>query len=184
MLELLGVVDADLDPVGTASSVEETLAKLQALVPDVVVLDMHLSGHAQTTLTEQIKTRRPGTRVIILSPSAHDSEICRELRDGAEAVVPKTVGAPELMHAILGPIRDQSGAETLRGQRPPSYELSAREIDVLRCLAHGMTNSDIAFALTISVSTVKAHVEHILRKLGASDRANAVAKAFRRGLIE
>lgn len=181
LVALLEAVEAKVQPVGTATSPEDVLAKLDSLCPDVVLLDMQLSNQ-RTTLTGQIKTRRPGTRVVILSPAFHDTEVCRELADGAEAVVPKTVDAPELIRTLLKVPSEgkNAGYRELR----PEKDLSNRETDVLECVAHGMSNSEIAFALSVSLSTVKAHVEHILRKLGASDRASAVAKGFRRGLIE
>ena len=178
-----------IDVVGTAGNGRDGMARIDMLVPDVVLLDLHLPDEDGATVAGRIRTRHPDVHVIIFTAGAEPAEVRRASAAGVDGVLLKTMPVNELIRAIRDVAngkdvvdRDLAGALT-----PPdatgAVPLSERELDVLGLLAKGMTNKDVAAALFISRATVKSHIENILRKLQASDRAAAVAEGFRRGLL-
>jgi len=181
-----------LDVVFTAGDAEEALAQLASNAVDVAIVDFALPGVDGSVLTARIKERHPGVRVLIFTASLDPEQVRRAAGSAADGILLKSIPIDYLVAAIKDVAkgrrvvgRDLSGMMTTAasGEELAPTQLSERELEVLDRLAKGMTNKDIARDLFISQATVKSHVENILRKLGATDRAGAVAEGFRRKLI-
>ena len=179
-----------LEVVFTAGDAEEALAHLATTPVDVAVVDFGLPGVDGGVLTARIKERHPKVRVLIFTASLDPIQVRRAAGSAADGILLKSIPIDYLVAAIhdvangrrvVG--RDLSGVLVESGDDSAPAQLSERELEVVGLLAKGMTNKDIARDLFISQATVKSHVENILRKLGAADRAGAVAEGFRRKLI-
>jgi DNA-binding NarL/FixJ family response regulator len=179
-----------LEVVATAGDADEALAKLDATDVDVAIVDFALPGIDGSVLTARIKERHPDVRVLIFTASMDPTQVRRAAGSAADGILLKSIPIDYLVSAVRDVAngrrvvgRDLSGLLAPIPEDPAQAQLSEREIEVLGLLAKGMTNKDIARDLFISQATVKSHVENILRKLGATDRAGAVAEGFRRTLI-
>jgi DNA-binding NarL/FixJ family response regulator len=188
--QLFEFVDG-IDVVGTAGTGREGMECIDMLVPDVVLLDLHLPDDDGVTVARRIRARHPDVHVVIFTGGADPAEVRQAAVAGVDGVLLKTMPVGELIHAIRDVAdgqevvdRDLAGALCSPDPGDGKVPLSERELDVLRLLANGMTNKDVAATLFISRATVKSHIENILRKLEASDRAAAVAEGFRRGLLQ
>lgn len=191
-LEFMLGAHEEIEIVGTASDGEETLRYLPVLRPDVVIMDLRLPGEDGAETTARIKAAHPGVKVLVLTAEANGEMFRRALAAGADGFLLKDAKAAELAAAILDVAAGQSVVTpsltgelfaAARGAAEPASPLSEREQQVLQLLADGRTNKEIAAQLFVSEATVKTHVENILRKLGVADRTQAVAEAFRRGLV-
>lgn len=179
-----------LNVVFAAGDAEEALANLATTPVDVAIVDFALPDIDGSVLTGRIKERHPGTRVLIFTASLDPLQVRQAARSDADGILLKSTPIDYLVAAIHDVARghrvvakDLSGVlEAAEGEALPA-ELSERELEVLVRMAKGMTNKDIARDLFISQATVKSHVENILRKLEATDRAGAVAEGFRQQLI-
>jgi len=180
-----------LEVVFVAGDADEALAHLATTPVDVAIVDFALPGVDGSVLTKRIKERHPGVRVLIFTASLDPAQVRRAAGSTADGILLKSTPIDYLVAAIRDVAhgrrvvgRDLSGVLTAGADEEvaPS-QLSDREREVLDRMAKGMTNKDIARDLFISQATVKSHVENILRKLAASDRAGAVAEGFRRKLI-
>jgi DNA-binding NarL/FixJ family response regulator len=187
--QLFEFVDG-IDVVGTAATGRDAMERIDMLVPDVVLLDLHLPDDDGATVAARVRRRHPDVHVVIFTASAEPSEVRRATAAGVDGVIRKTMPVSELIRCVREVVDgDRVLDPDLAGALyPPDVDvqtvpLSEREREVLALLAQGMTNKDVATALFISRATVKSHIENILRKLGASDRAGAVAEGFRRGLL-
>jgi DNA-binding NarL/FixJ family response regulator len=163
---------------------------IDLLVPDVVLLDLHLPDEDGATVAARVRRRHPNVHIVIFTASAEPSEVRRATAAGVDGVIRKTMPVAELIRCIREVVdgdkvldADLAGVVYSPDVDVETVPLSDREREVLALLARGMTNKDVAAALFISRATVKSHIENILRKLGASDRAGAVAEGFRRGLL-
>jgi DNA-binding NarL/FixJ family response regulator len=179
-----------LQVVFTAGDAEEALGHLATTPVDVAIVDFALPGIDGSVLTARIKERHPGVRVLIFTASMDPTQVRRAAGSAADGILLKSIPIDYLVSAVRDVAngrrvvgRDLSGLLTPIPEDPAQAQLSEREIEVLGLLAKGMTNKDVARDLFISQATVKSHVENILRKLGATDRAGAVAEGFRRTLI-
>ena len=179
-----------LEVVFTAGDAEEALAHLATTPADVAIVDFALPGVDGSVLTARIKERHPDTRVLIFTASLDPVQVRRAAGSAADGLLLKSIPIDLLVAAIRDVAdgrrvvgRDLTGALSAAPDGEPGSQLSERELEVLSRMAKGMTNKDIARDLFISQATVKSHVENILRKLGAADRAGAVAEGFRRSLI-
>lgn len=183
-----GVIDEqdDMTVVGQASTGLEALALYVERRPDVTLMDLRMPGMNGVETIAAIRHQSPAARAIILTTYDTDEDIYRALEAGARAYLLKDVARQVLLetiravHAGQTPFSPEVGAK-LAG-RISSEQLSDRELAVLRLLVQGMSNQEVAGALFISESTVKFHVNHILSKLNAVDRTQAVIIALKRGL--
>ena len=191
-LGLRGMLDAepDLTVVGEASSGDEGLAKTLAERPDIVLMDLRMPGGDGVSATERIMAAVPGTRVLVLTTYESDRDILRAIEAGAGGYLLKDASPAELAEAVRAAARGEtvlapSVASTLvrqvRAPAPPA--LSARETEVLRLVARGLTNADIGRELFISEATVKTHLLRIFNKLDVTDRTAAVTTAMRQGTL-
>lgn len=190
---LAGVIEEqdDMVVVGEAGTGLEALALYGEHRPDVTLMDLRMPGSdglgmngVETILA--IRHQFPAARTIILTTYDTDEEIYRGLQAGAKSYLLKDVSRQILLetiravHAGQTPVSSEVGAKLASRV---SYEpLSEREMEVLRLLVKGLSNQEIAGALFIAESTVKFHVNHILSKLNAADRTQAVITALKRGL--
>jgi NarL family two-component system response regulator LiaR len=180
----------DLEVVGEAASGEEALQKIESWMPDVVVMDMLMPGGIEAI--KGIRTLLPNTRIVALTSYTDDARVVAALRAGAIGYVRKEADPEILLSSIRAAARGQSlldpavanavMQELMRGGKH-SAELTEREQEVLRQLALGRTNHEIAAALTVSDETVKTHVGNILTKLQLAHRTQAVIYALKKGLI-
>ena len=179
-----------LKVVFAAGDAEEALANLATTPVDVAIVDFALPDIDGSVLTGRIKERHPDTRVLIFTASLDPFQVRRAARSDADGILLKSTPIDYLVAAIRAVARGQrvvakdlAGVLEAAEEETLPAELSERELEVLARMAKGMTNKDIARDLFISQATVKSHVENILRKLAAADRAGAVAEGFRQKLI-
>jgi DNA-binding NarL/FixJ family response regulator len=179
--------EPDMDVTGEASTGREAIRMCQELRPDVTLMDLRLPDMSGIEALITIRAQSPCARVIMLTTFEGDAEIRRSLDAGAQSYLLKSLPRKQILEMIR---RVHAGKK----QVPPEvavqlaehigYEsLSDREIQVLEKIAIGKRNGEIASLLFIAEETVKNHVKHILEKLGASDRTEAVTIGFRRGII-
>jgi two-component system, NarL family, response regulator LiaR len=188
---ILDVID-DLELVAQAESGEEAVALCDQYHPDVVLMDLVMPRMDGATATREILRRRPGTRVLALTSFSDPAMIQEVLKAGAIGCLLKNVTCDELASAIR---RAYEGSATLAPEAagvlihavvsPPEPEvvLTPREREVMNLLVQGLTNTEIAERLVVSLSTVKTHVSSIIAKLGASTRTEAAAIAVRDHLL-
>jgi two-component system, NarL family, response regulator LiaR len=185
----------DVVVVGEAASGEALLQKLEEWLPAVVVMDLLMPGGMDgIEATRRVRTLSPQTQVVVLTAFTDDARVTAALRAGAIGYVRKDADPELLLTAVRAAARGQSildpsvaGSvlqDLLHSQeRLPGNELTEREMEVLRQLANGRTNKEIATALTIGEETVKTHVGNILAKLQLAHRTQAVIYALKEGLI-
>ena len=184
---------ADVEVVGAACSGEEALEKLEGWLPDVVVMDLRMPGGMDgIEATRRLRALSPHTQVVVLTADPDDARVVAALRAGAIGYVRKDSDPEIFLAAVRAAARGQSildpgvaGSvlQELAQGGPLVEELSEREKDVLRQLAHGRTNREIGQALHVSEETVKTHVGNILSKLQLSHRTQAVIYAIKQGLV-
>ena len=181
---------ADFDVAGQAASVAEGLRKFTELTPDVVVTDVRLPDGTGLDLVREIRARGHGTGVVVLTMYAGDEQLFAALEAGASAFVAKDAPSDEVVaaarHALISPrsfaAADLAGAMRRR-MTPTGPQLTQREAEVLSLLARGFSVSAIGRSIFVSDSTAKTHISKIYEKLGASNRADAIMKAVRSGLL-
>ena len=183
------VVDAepDLKLVAEASNGEEAVEKFRIHRPDVTLMDLQMPGLNGIEATIRILSEFPEARIIVLTTYNGDAQVLRALRAGARAYLLKGHDREliETIHAVYeGRKRIPPEVAAELAEHATDDELSEREIEVLRLIAAGNSNKQIADLLSIAEATVKSRVTNILSKLGASDRAHAVTIALKRGIIE
>lgn len=180
--------------VGEASNGREAADKVGALRPDVVLMDLLMPVMDGIEATRAIKQRAPEVKIIVLTSFTDDEHIVPAIEAGATGYLLKDVSAEELVRAIQGAHQGQAQLhpevarklmERVRQPRKreqPGEELTPREMEVLRLIASGMSNKEIARELVMTERTVKGHVSNILGKLGLQDRTQAALYAVRHGL--
>lgn len=184
--------------VGEASTGEEAVAFVETDPPDIVLMDLILPGISGVEATRRIKATSPGTQVIALTSSQEPEHVLPVLRAGATAYLLKDVGPDELERTIKRAAGGEVVIEariaaqmvaSLRQDSSPANgrafaDLTARETEVLRLVAEGRNNAEIAAHLFISEKTVKTHIGNILGKLQLADRTQAAVLAWREGLMK
>ena len=177
----------DMTVVAEANHGQEAVALFHQHQPDVVLMDLRMPEMDGVEAILTIRAQTPEARVIVLTTYDTDEDIYRALRAGAKAYLLKDTPREELLDTIravsAGRTRVPSDVAAKLVERVSSEALTAREVDVLRLIVAGHSNREIATLLYISEGTVKTHVNHILMKLGVSDRTQAVTTALRRGLV-
>ena len=187
---LIGLID-DIEVVGTASDGFEAVGLAHDTRPDVVLMDLRMPEMEGAEATRRIRSALPETQILVLTTYADDESLFPALQAGARGYLTKDASAEEIETAIralaaghthLDPaIQQRLIAAVIDGapdNQPPPDDLTTREIEVLKLIAAGLSNTEIATALVVSNATVKTHINHILAKTGARDRAQAVRYAY------
>ncbi len=178
----------DMQLVAQASNAQEALQQFRKHRPDVTLMDLRLPDKSGIDAMIALRTEFPGARVIMLTTFEGDVEIQRALEAGARGYLLKSMPPKELVEVIrqvhAGKKRIPPQLAAQLAEHLSDEDLTAREIEVLSQIAGGNRNRDIAGKLFITEETVKVHIKHIMEKLGASDRTQAVAIGLRRGIIE
>ena len=178
----------DMVLVGDASTGSEAIQLFRQLVPDVTLMDLRLPDKSGIDTLIAIRTEFPEARVVMLTTFEGDVEIQRALQAGARGYMLKNMPPSELLDVIrqvhAGKKRIPPAIASQLAEHLSDETLTEREIEVLREVAGGNRNRNIAEKLFISEETVKVHIKHIMEKLGASDRTQAVAIGVRRGIIQ
>ncbi|MGA2902329.1 MAG: response regulator transcription factor [Candidatus Korobacteraceae bacterium] len=177
----------DMSIVGEASTGAEALERFRELRPDITLMDVRLPDKNGIEAMLAIRSEFPNARVIMLTTSEGDVEIQRALGAGAQGYILKSMPPKDVVDAVrivhAGRKRIPPGIAAHLAEHYADEDLTAREIEVLQHVAGGNRNRDIADRLFISEETVKVHIKHIMEKLGANDRTQAVAIAIKRGMI-
>jgi two-component system, NarL family, response regulator LiaR len=184
-------LDPDLEVVGEAENGEEAIRLTRKLTPDVVLMDLLMPVMDGITAISSLRRDFPDTEVIALTSVLEDEAVMKAMRAGAIGYLLKDTQAEELRRAIKAAaagqvqLSPQAAARLMREVRVPESpeKLTERETDVLRLLALGRANKEIALELNIGEKTVKTHVSSILRKLGVPSRTQAALYAVRIGLV-
>jgi len=200
LVTLLGLLPG-VEVAGAARDGEEAIELAARLRPDVVLMDLRMPRMDGVEATRRLAAAEPAARVVVLTTYADDESIFAALQAGALGYLTKDSGADDIAlavrtvhagQALLEPAVQRRLIESLR-ERPPAPaapppprpapdDLTPREVEVLRLIARGLSNGDIARRLFVSEATVKTHVNNIFSKAGVRDRAQAVRYAFDHGL--
>ncbi len=192
--------EEDLEVVAEAGDGEEAVRLAEVHRPDIIVMDVAMPRLNGIEATKRIKAANPSTAVLVLTAYDYDQYVFAFLEAGAAGYLLKDVSTTELIRAIRAVHAGESVLHPAvarkvidyfahrAGRKPhdeqtPEEELTQREMEVLRLAAKGMTNREIARALTISVRTVQVHLSNIFSKLGVGSRTEAVLHALRKGWL-
>ena len=179
--------EADMDVVAQAGDGREAVAQFRACQPDVALLDVQMPGLDGIGATAAIRAAAPAARIVILTTYDGDVQAMRALKAGASGYLLKSMFRTDVMDAIrtvhAGRRFIPQSIVAGLGAHAMAEELSPREVDVLREVAQGGGNHDVARRLGVSDDTIKTHMKHILSKLEATDRTQAVTIAVKRGII-
>jgi DNA-binding NarL/FixJ family response regulator len=187
------IASDDVEVVAEAATAEDALAIALSADPDVMLIDIALPGMSGVQLLRELAPRLPDAKIIMLTVSGADRDVVEAIRSGAHGYLTKDVTPEALARAVRAAGQGElvmprklaarlverlarRGAAAQEPHESPLEPLSHRERDVLRLLADGLTDREIATALTISVRTVETHVSNILHKLGARNRAQAARR--------
>ncbi len=201
LIALLGQEEG-VQVVGEAADGSDALRIAEALKPDLILLDNHMPGVTGVALLPALRQVAPASRVLMLTVSEDEEDLSAALRNGAQGYLLKTIDgedlaaalirtmrgesvvSPEMSHKLLNALRNGGGAASPAKPEPDkdAPQLSPREIDILKQLTRGASNKEIARSLGIAETTVKIHVQHILRKLNLSSRVQAAVWGSEQGL--
>ncbi|MBM3935397.1 MAG: response regulator transcription factor [SAR202 cluster bacterium] len=186
----------DIDIVGEATHGEEAVRMARERVPDVVLMDLSMPVMDGIAATQRVRQVSPRTQVVVLTSFHDDSHVFPAIQAGALSFLLKSVGPSEVADAVRAAARGEAVlhpavaarlVRELRGEKSakvnPYSELTERDQEVLRFIAEGRTNGNIAAALVISEKTVKGHVSNVLGKLHLADRTQAAVYAWREGFV-
>lgn len=179
-----------IDVVGEAGNGREALPLIDELRPDVILLDLRMPVMDGTELIRRLRANGDTIGILVLTTYDTDADILRAIEAGANGYLLKDTSHEDLVKAIIATgdgdswLTPSVAAQLMRSVRQPEGEhLSSREMDVLRLVAKGNSNKEIAAELHVSQATVKTHLIHIFRKLDVNDRTAAVTLAMERGII-
>ncbi|HYZ10435.1 MAG TPA: response regulator transcription factor [Actinomycetota bacterium] len=186
----------EIEVVGEAASGEEAIQVVSDTKPDIVFMDVRMPGMNGIQATRQIRENNPDTKIILFTIDESRASVAEAIQAGVSGYLLKDASVGELINAarqamagkaVIHPSLTQAFIEEVQlVDRPTTAEapLSPREVEILQKIAYGSTTKEVADQLGISFHTVKTHLERIFEKLGANDRAQAVAIAIRQGLVE
>lgn len=190
------ITQPDISVVGDAGSGEDAVKMAEQYIPDVILMDLIMPDMDGVEATRRVKQVSPRSQIVVLTSYHEDEHIFPALKAGALSYILKDVSAEELAstvrkaaigEAVLHPrvaarvIKELQG---LRGEKVnPFTELSERELEVLKLIADGMSNAEMAAKLVLSEKTIKGHVSNILSKLHLVDRTQAAVYAWREGVV-
>jgi DNA-binding NarL/FixJ family response regulator len=181
---------AEFDVVGEAAHGAEAVTQAAALRPDVVLMDLRMPEMDGVEAIRRLQRQVPSARILVLTTFDTDSDVLPAIEAGATGYLLKDAPVEDLLRAVRSAAKGESVlAPTVAGRlmgrvRQPAHgTLSQRELQVLKLVADGATNREVAAKLFISEASTKTHLLHIYDKLGVRDRAAAVGEAFRRGLV-
>ncbi len=187
LVAILHEGEPDLEVVGEAGDGKEAVTTWRNLRPTVTIMDLQLPGQTGVEAIQAIRREDPEARILVLTTFDGDADIQRALEAGARGYLLKSVRRNILIEAVRAVAAGQRYLPPTTAARlveaMESERLTARELDVLRLLAKGERNREIADALGLAEPTVKIHVNNLLRKLQAKDRTEAAMIALKRGLI-
>ena len=198
LLLMLDLLDG-IEVVGSASDGEEALALASRHRPDVVLMDLRMPRVDGVEATRRLAASDPDVGVVVLTTYADDENVIAALQAGARGYLTKDAGADQIRAAIEGVAAGEAAldptvqrhlveavanGEADRAVAELPDGLTPREAEVLGLIADGLSNAEIAERLVVSSATVKSHVNHLFAKIDARDRAQAVAYAYRNGLVE
>jgi DNA-binding NarL/FixJ family response regulator len=196
-VRLMLEAESDIEVCGEADGADGAIENISALKPDVALVDLKMEGRSGLSLAKAVTSRCPRTAVIVFTMYSNPSYVDAAIRAGASGYVLKSATKAELLRAIRAVSQgsrflqpeitkpllrrltlevDSAGARSIR--------FTPRELEVLELLTNGASNKEVARILTVSEETIKTHLKHLYEKLGASDRAQAVAIALRQNLID
>jgi DNA-binding NarL/FixJ family response regulator len=186
--------DGRVEVIGQAADGRKAAEMVGALAPDVVLMDLRMPGVDGVEATRLILADSPDAKVLVLSSYGADSFVVQALKAGADGYLLKDAGVDAIASSILAVAAGESVfartvakrvLEMLTSMPKQLYDgLTEREVEVLRLVASGLANKQIAYRLRVSEKTVRNHISNMYRKLGISDRTQAVLYAVRTGLIE
>jgi DNA-binding NarL/FixJ family response regulator len=198
--------DKEFEVVGEADSSRSAIEAAEALSPDVILMDASLPSPGGIETTQRIRRELPAIAIVVMAADEDEEALFASIKAGAAAFIVKDISPDDLIHVV----RRVSGGEFLINDKvfakpnvasrvlkefrelavygqeaqPIFAPLSPREVEILDNIAQGMTNKQVAYALSISEQTVKNHMSSILRKLAVNDRTQAVVYAMRQGWIK
>jgi DNA-binding NarL/FixJ family response regulator len=195
-LEMLLKLEGDIEVVGLAQDGAEAVEMADTHTPDLVLMDLKMPGMNGVEATRHIRSHHPETKVLVLTTYDDDQWLFDAIRAGASGYLLKDTPRAKVIEAIRGTIAgqayvdpavagkllDQAASQQVSQPTQITDKLTGREEDVLRLMAHGLTNTEIAERLHLSEGTVRNHVSAIFAKLGVSDRTQAAIIAIRHGL--
>ncbi len=192
-IEFMLMAVEDIELVGQAQSGEEALQLCQELQPDVILMDMKMAGMDGAATTHAIKRQCPQVKVIALTSFQEGDLVKRAMQAGAIGYLLKGASIDELVQAIRSAyagrptLAVEATQALIEATTPPQalgYDLTQRQIDVLKLIVEGLSNIEIAERLVLSPSTVRHHVSEILSKLNAANRAEAAVLAMKHNLVK
>ena len=208
LVMVLGLLD-DVEVVGTACDGADAVEQAASLRPDIVLMDLRMPRCDGVEATRLLRERQPEVKVVVLTTYADDRSVIDALRAGARGYLTKDAGSeeiwqglrqvfrdgavidPAVQHHLLDAISTGTAPPPAPAEPPPGGRdsglpdgLTPREAEVLTLIAGGLSNAEIAKRLVVTEGTVKSHINHLLPKIGARDRAQAVSYAYQHGLAQ
>ncbi len=185
----------DIEVVGEAENGKEGVRLAKELKPDVILMDLVMEEMDGIEATKEILKENPQARIIVLTSFVDDEKVYPVIEAGAMSYLLKTTRAPQIAEAIRAAYKGESVLEAKvttkmmkkmrsESEKLPHHDLTERELEVLRLIAEGKTNQEIADQLVIGIKTVKTHVSNILAKLNVEDRTQAAIYAHRHSLVK
>jgi len=196
-VRLMLEAESDIAVCGEAEGADGAIEDITTLKPDVALVDLKMEGRGGLSLAKAVTSRCPRTAVIVFTMYSNPSYVDAAIRAGASGYVLKSATKAELLRAIRAVsqgsrfLQPEITKPLLRrltlevdSEGTRSIRFTPRELEVLELLTNGASNKEVARILTVSEETIKTHLKHLYEKLGASDRAQAVAIALRQNLID